>query len=108
MSKYISSSVNSLITTERVSRAYGRVLREYREARGLSQRALAARSGVSSPAIAKIEKGQRVPSMTTHLRLSRALRVKATVFLAEVEKAFPISLPLPLSPPSTSRMVMIW
>lgn len=50
-------------------------LRRLRMAAGMSQRALAARSGVSQPNIAAYESGRRTPSTITEVRLRRALRV---------------------------------
>lgn len=50
-------------------------LRRRRDAAGLSQRELAARSGISQPNIAAYESGRRVPSPTTEERLLRALRI---------------------------------
>ncbi|MGN8025473.1 helix-turn-helix domain-containing protein [Microbacterium sp. 22242] len=50
-------------------------LRRLRNASGLSQRALAARTGISQPNIAAYESGRRMPSVITEERLRRALRV---------------------------------
>ena len=50
-------------------------LRTLRHAAGLSQRALAARTGISQPNIAAYESGRRAPSAPIEARLLRALRV---------------------------------
>lgn len=47
----------------------GRALRMARKRRGLSQRALAARTGVAQPTIARIERGQDDPRIGTLERL---------------------------------------
>jgi transcriptional regulator with XRE-family HTH domain len=50
----------------------GRVLRAARQRAGLTQRELAARTGVAQPTIARIETGAADPRMATILRLLRA------------------------------------
>jgi predicted nucleotidyltransferase/DNA-binding XRE family transcriptional regulator len=52
-----------------------RSIRERRLAAGLTQRALAARSGVPQPNIAAYERGRRIPTSETLERLDGALRV---------------------------------
>jgi transcriptional regulator with XRE-family HTH domain len=53
-----------------------RKLAKARERRGLSQRALAERSGVNHITIARIETGQYDPQLSTLRRLAKALQVK--------------------------------
>ena len=48
-------------------------LREARREAGITQRELAARSGVAQPAIARIERGLTVPRVDTLERILRAL-----------------------------------
>jgi transcriptional regulator with XRE-family HTH domain len=50
----------------------GQVVREARRRAGLTQRELAARTGTSQPAIARIEAGDSLPSLERVLRLVRA------------------------------------
>lgn len=57
-------------------------VRRARQRAGLSQRALARRSGISQPNIAAIESGRRVPSETTLSRLLAAARTRASEALA--------------------------
>ncbi|GAC1604612.1 MAG: hypothetical protein NVS3B21_33950 [Acidimicrobiales bacterium] len=47
----------------------GHALRKARRRSGLSQRALAARTGIAQPTIARIERGQEDPRMSTLERL---------------------------------------
>jgi transcriptional regulator with XRE-family HTH domain len=51
-------------------------IRELRDKRGLSQRELAERSGVSREYIARIELGQHDPTISTLERLAAALGVR--------------------------------
>jgi transcriptional regulator with XRE-family HTH domain len=51
-------------------------LRELRDKRGLSQRGLAERSGVSREYIARIELGQHDPTLSTLEKLAKALGVR--------------------------------
>ncbi len=65
------------------STRFGRRLRQLREARGLTQAALARRAGLSGQAhIALLELGgRRAPTITTVKKLARALRVPAGALL---------------------------
>lgn len=55
--------------------AFGRRVRRLREDRTLTQLELAARAGMQRSAVAKIELGLREPTVTTIVRLARALHV---------------------------------
>jgi len=57
---------------------FGARLRELREARGETQRALADATGFSYPYISNMERGIKVPSLTTLLRLTVALQCDVT------------------------------
>ncbi|HEY5649337.1 MAG TPA: helix-turn-helix transcriptional regulator [Nitrospiria bacterium] len=50
-----------------------------REKRGWSQRDLARRTGILQPQIARIEKGERLPSLKTLWRLADALNAKLVI-----------------------------
>ncbi len=60
-------------------------LRRLRENRGMSQEALAFRSGVSTGAIARIELGQASPAWVTVRLIADALGVTLTELAAAVE-----------------------
>ncbi|MCB9112887.1 MAG: helix-turn-helix transcriptional regulator [Anaerolineales bacterium] len=55
-------------------------LRELREARGISMRALASQSGLSANALSMIERGKTSPSVSTLYKLADALGVSITAF----------------------------
>ena len=62
-------------------------LRELREARGISMRALATKSGLSANALSMIERGKTSPSVSTLYKLADALGVSITAFFGtESEK----------------------
>ena len=62
-------------------------LRELREARGISMRTLATKSGLSANALSMIERGKTSPSVSTLYKLSDALGVSITAFFgAETDK----------------------
>lgn len=62
-------------------------LKELREARGISMRTLATRSGLSANALSMIERGKTSPSVSTLYKLAGALGVPITAFFgAEGEK----------------------
>jgi transcriptional regulator with XRE-family HTH domain len=58
----------------------GERLRELREARNISMRALATRSGLSANALSMIERGKASPSVSTLYKLADALGVSITSF----------------------------
>lgn len=60
--------------TQPEGEVFGTHLRELREQRGETQRSLADAAGVSHPYIAEMERGRKVPSLTTLLRLAIALK----------------------------------
>ncbi len=62
--------------------ALGREIKRRREARGLTQPALAKRAGIAVSYLAKLEGGERLsPSFPTVVRLARALGCRAAVLL---------------------------
>ena len=67
-----------------LSRAVALRLVLYRAEHGLSQSALECLVGMSQPAIARIEAGERVPTVETLLRLSDALSIE---FLLDIRPA---------------------
>jgi transcriptional regulator with XRE-family HTH domain len=62
-------------------------LRELREARNISMRALATKSGLSANALSMIERGKTSPSVSTLYKLAEALGVSITAFFgADAER----------------------
>lgn len=57
-------------------------LRELREARNISMRSLATKSGLSANALSMIERGKTSPSVSTLYKLSDALGVSITAFFS--------------------------
>jgi len=62
-------------------------LRRLRDARGLTQAALAERAGLSRIFIAKVEAGDRLPSWPTFDRLARLLGARVEVRLVRQRRA---------------------
>jgi len=62
-------------------------LRELREARNISMRALATKSGLSANALSMIERGKASPSVSTLYKLAEALGISITAFFnSEIER----------------------
>lgn len=70
----------ALYKNDAVSVNIGERLRELREARNISMRALATRSGLSANALSMIERGRASPSVSTLYKLADALGVSITSF----------------------------
>lgn len=71
---------------DRVSVVFARVLRREREARGLSQEALAARAGVHRTYVGLIERGLRKPTIEVGHALARALGTSLSGLIGDVER----------------------
>jgi transcriptional regulator with XRE-family HTH domain len=70
----------ALYQHDAVSVNIGERLRELREARNISMRALAAKSGLSANALSMIERGRASPSVSTLYKLADALGISITSF----------------------------
>ncbi len=66
-------------------RRLGNYLRGVRETQGLTQENLAGRAGYHPTYIAKLESGDRLPSLDTILDLAKALRIPAAEIVAILE-----------------------
>ena len=70
----------ALYQSDALSVNIGERLRELREMRNISMRALAARSGLSANALSMIERGRASPSVSTLYKLADALGISITSF----------------------------
>ena len=70
----------ALYKPDAISVNIGEKLRELREARNISMRALATRSGLSANALSMIERGRASPSVSTLYKLADALGISITAF----------------------------
>lgn len=66
--------------------AFGEVLRELREQRGLTQEALALDAETERSHISALERAEKGPSLATILRLAKALGVSSGEILERVER----------------------
>lgn len=64
----------------------GTALRRLRTAAGMTQEQLALESGVQRNFISLIETGQNQPTISTIVKLARALGMKASEFVVEAER----------------------
>ena len=72
-----------MFNEEAVSVDVGTRLRELRQERGLSMRALARASGLSANALSMIERGRTSPSVSTLYKMSQAMGIPITAFFRE-------------------------
>jgi transcriptional regulator with XRE-family HTH domain len=68
-------------------RAFGRVLKDIREQRGLSQEELGFESGYHRTYISFLERGRKNPTLSTIMDLAQTLRVPAAEMVHRVEQA---------------------
>ena len=72
--------------TARVLTAFGKALRKFRLAAGLSQEDLAELADLHRTYVGDVERGERNISLINMVKLSEAAHVKLTRVLREVEK----------------------
>jgi len=62
------------------------LLKEDRERKGLSKYAVAQQSGLSQQAVGYMEKGHRIPSLETVLRIAKAMDVDLAKIITQARK----------------------
>ena len=67
----------------RAIQRFGKQLQRLRTRRGLTQEQLAVTAGLSRTFLTRLELGQHDPSLSTLVRMAKALRVSVTVLLGE-------------------------
>jgi len=65
---------------------FGRRLRELRQKYGVTQQQLSVATGLTEGYISNMERGLKVPSLTTILRIAVALRCKVTELVSIFDK----------------------
>ena len=75
----------------RFERSFGEVVRMRRRMLGLSQEALAQRSGLHRTYISEIERGLKSPSLRAALGIASALDVNLSTLVRRAEKKFAIT-----------------
>jgi transcriptional regulator with XRE-family HTH domain len=68
-----------------VELAFGQILRQLRQERGLSQEGLALESGYHRTYISQLERGQKNPSLKTIFQLAKALNVEPSEIIEHVQ-----------------------
>lgn len=64
----------------------GRVIQQFREQKGLSQKVVSGFADIGRTHLSAIERGQRKPTLETFYRIGEAMRINPSVILAEVER----------------------
>ena len=65
--------------------AFGQIVRDLRQKKGLSQEDLADRSGLHRNAIGLLERGERAPSIETLFALGYGLGIKPSMLITKLE-----------------------
>lgn len=68
-------------------KAFGIVLREIREAAGLSQLDVYVKFGIDRTQLSAIERGVQSPTLRTIVRLSRAFRISSSEMMRRMERS---------------------
>lgn len=71
-----------------LAEAFGSVLRDLRDARDLSQEALALEAGLDRTYISMLERGVKQPTLTTLFLLAKALRVSIAEMVRAAETGY--------------------
>lgn len=74
------------MTDSQIKAAFGKSLRTFREAAGISQEALADLAGVNRTYVGDIERGKRNVAVVNMTRLAKALKVPLSEVVREMEK----------------------
>ena len=80
------TDAEALAERDGIQRAFGVVLRRLRDERSMSQEALSGETGIDRSFLAKMEAGRRQPTITTFIRLSKALGVAPSEMMQAVER----------------------
>lgn len=67
--------------------AFGKVLKKYRLLRNFSQEQLAELAHLDRTYVSQVERGLKSPSIKALFALTRALNIKASLLMSEVEDA---------------------
>lgn len=65
---------------------FGKIIKEIRNQQGISQEELSDRTGLDRSYLSQIENGKKSPSLSTILRISRALNLKTSELLLKFEE----------------------
>jgi len=68
-----------------ISISFGRIVKNLREERGISQEILADRADLNRSYVGEVERGTAMPSLSTITKLARALNLSAADLLARYE-----------------------
>jgi transcriptional regulator with XRE-family HTH domain len=77
---------SATMAADHIPTLFGQVLREQRNARGISQEALALSADVDRTFVSQMERGIRQPTLTTLCKLSEALEIAPSTLVARMEK----------------------
>ena len=77
--------LSGILLLVELARATGTVIRQAREAQGLSQLELAVRCDLDPNTVSRLERGLRPPSLFTFLALAKALGIPAAKLMADLE-----------------------
>jgi transcriptional regulator with XRE-family HTH domain len=72
-----------------VDEQFGRVLRQFRKERGLSQEDFAFESGYHRTYISLLERGKKSPSLKTIFQLAKALNIEPSEIIGRIQEIGP-------------------
>lgn len=75
-----------IVIDEQIIEAFGKVLKKYRETKGLSQEALAHAINSHSTHISRLENGHKQPTLTTFYKISKELGVRPEEMIIDINR----------------------
>lgn len=75
------------MTDEQIISAFGQVLKQFREAKGLTQEALAHAIQSHATHISRLENGHKQPTLTTLFRIAEKLEVDPEVLISRLKSS---------------------
>ncbi len=72
--------------SERIGQAFGRTIRRLRTDRDLTQEALSYETGLDRSFLSKLENGHKLPTLSTMIRLAKALDLSIGRLVSEFEE----------------------
>ena len=86
--QYTTGNAPIMVGSDIYTSSFAQVLRRQREVQGFSQEALAHETGLDRTYISLLERGKRLPTLATVVKLSNSLNMRPEEFVAELGRDY--------------------